>query len=55
MALHGLSAGLGWRDLRHMKYTHLMQLLYEWEDMNGADVDEIRDATPGDVMALTRL
>ena len=55
MALHGLSAGLGWRDLRRMKYTHLMQLLYEWEDMNGADVDETRDATPSDVMALTRL
>lgn len=54
MALHGLSAGLSWRDLRFMKYTHLMQLLYEWEDMNGAEVDEVRDATASDVMALSR-
>ena len=55
MALNALSAGLSWRDLRHMKYTHLMQILYEWEDMHGADVDEVVDATPEDVMALTRL
>ena len=55
MALNGLAAGLSWQDMRHMKYTHLMQLLYEWEDMHGADVDEVRDATPSDVTALTRL
>ena len=55
MALHGLSAGLTWRDLRKFKFTHLMQFLWEWEDMNGAEVDEVRDATPSDVMALTRL
>ena len=55
MALHGLSAGLEWHDMRFMKYTHLTQLLWEWEDMNGADVDETRDATVKDVMALTRL
>ena len=55
MALSAMGAGLSWRDLRHMKYTHLMQLLYEWEDMHGADVDEVVDATPADVMALTRL
>ncbi len=55
MALHGLSAGLEWRDMRRMKYTHLTLLLWEWEDMNGADVEETRDATPADVMALTRL
>ena len=55
MALSGLEAGLTWRDLRHIKYTHLMQLLYEWEDMHGAEVDEIVDATPQDVMALTRI
>ena len=55
MALSGLEAGLTWQDMRHMKYTHLMQLLYEWEDMHGVDVDEIVDATPSDVMALTKL
>ena len=54
MALNGLSAGLSWSDMRHMKYTHLMQLLYEWEDMHGADVDEIVDATPADVRALMK-
>lgn len=52
MALSGLEAGLSWRDMRHMKYTHLMQLLYEWEDMHGADVEEVVDATPADVKAL---
>lgn len=55
MAVSGLSAGLTWRDMRHMKYTHLMLLLYEWEDMNGAERDETVDAKPSDVMALTRL
>ena len=55
MALLGLEAGLSWRDMRRMKYTHLMKLLYEWEDMHGADVDETVNATSDDVMALTRL
>lgn len=55
MALHGLSAGLTWRDMRSMKYTHLTQFLWEMEDMNGVEVDEIRDATPSDVMALMKL
>lgn len=55
MMLCGLQAGLSLDDIREMKYTHLMQVLYEWEDMNGADVDEVIDATPADVMALTRL
>lgn len=55
MALHGLEAGLSMQDMRGMKYTHLMQILWEWEDMNGAEVDETVDATPRDVMALTRL
>lgn len=52
MALSGLSAGLSWRDMRHMKYTHLMQLLYEWDDMNGAEASETREATTSDVSAL---
>lgn len=52
MAVSALQAGLTWRDLRHMKYTHLMQILWEWEDMNGADVDETVDAKPSDVSIL---
>ena len=52
MALSGLQAGLSWSDMDDMKYTHLMQLLYEWADMNGADADEVREATPDDVDAL---
>lgn len=40
MALCGLSAGLTWRDMRHMKYTHLMQLLYEWEDMHSGESND---------------
>jgi len=52
MALSGLEAGLSWRDMRQMKYTHLMQLLYEWEDMHGVEVEETADATPADVKAL---
>ncbi len=55
MAACGLAAGLTWRDMRHMKYTHLMQLLWEWEEMQGAEFDETVDATPSDVMALTGL
>lgn len=55
MALCGLEAGLTWRDMRHMKYTHLMQLLFEWEDAHGADVDETVDATADDVRALMRM
>jgi len=55
MAVNALSMGLSWRDLRHMKYTHLMQLLWEWEDMHGAEVDEYVDAKPSDVKALMRL
>ena len=55
MAVSGLEAGLSWRDMRHMKYTHLMQLLWEWEDMHGAEVDEVVDATSDDVKALARL
>jgi hypothetical protein len=52
MALNALHAGLSWEDLRHIKYTHLMLLLYEYDDMNGADADETRDATGADVRAL---
>lgn len=55
MVLNGLSAGLSWDDMRHMKYTHLEQMLWEWDDMHGADSEEVRDATPEDVMALTRI
>lgn len=55
MALSALEAGLSWSDLRDIKYTHLMQLLYEWEDMRGGEYDEIVDATTADVMALKRL
>ena len=58
MALIALDAGLSWRDLRQMKYTHLMQLLLEWEDMHRAedeDEDEVVEATSADVKALARL
>ena len=55
MAVSALSMGLGWEDLRHMKYTRLMQLLWEWEDMNGSDVTEYREATGADVRALMKL
>ena len=33
-----------------MKYTHLMQLLFEWEDMHGAEVDEVVDAANFDFL-----
>lgn len=55
MAVNALQVGLSWEDLRHIKYTHLMQVLWEWEDMNGADVDETVDATPSDVNILMRM
>ena len=52
MAVCGLQAGLSWRDMRRMKFTHLQLLLWEWEDYNGAECDETRDATADDVMRL---
>lgn len=56
MALFGLHVGLSLGDMRRMKYTHLTQLLWEWEDMRGAGEDDgTREATTADVMALTRL
>lgn len=55
MALCGLGAGLSWEDLRHMKYTHLMLLLYEWEDMHDVDVVETRQATDEDLAWLDSL
>lgn len=55
MALLGLEAGLSWEDMRHMKFTHLQQIIWEWEDMHGAEYDEVRDATGADVRALTRM
>lgn len=55
MLLNGLAAGFSLEEMRHMKYTHLMHFLFEWEDMNGAEVDETRDATPADVMELMKL
>lgn len=55
MAINGLQMGLTWSEMRHMKYTHLMQLLFEWEDMHGDEIDETRDATDADLRALMRL
>jgi hypothetical protein len=55
MAALGLNAGLTLSDMRHMKYTHMMQLLWEWEDMHGADVEETREATSDDVRSLMNL
>jgi len=55
MMLCGLEAGLTMQDMHDMKYTHMMQILFEWEDMNDADVDEVVEATSADVKALTRL
>lgn len=55
MAVTALAAGLTWRDLRHMKYTHVVQLIYEYDDMHGAEYDEVADATGSDVRALMSL
>lgn len=55
MAASALNAGLSMSDMRHMKYTHLMQILWEWQDMHGAEVVETRDATSSDVRALMSL
>lgn len=59
MALNGLAAGLSMSDIRHMKYTHLLHILYEWEDMHPDKDDDgedtIRDATGEDVRWLMSL
>ena len=52
MTVCGLKAGLTLRDMRDMEYTHFVQLLWEWEDMNGAEVDETVDAKPSDLKML---
>ena len=55
MMLNGLSAGFSREDMRHMKYTHLMHILYEWEDMHGEGADEERNATEADARWLMGL
>ena len=55
MAMSGLSAGLTMPDLKTIKYTHLIQMLWEWDEMHGAEYDEIVEATSADVMSLTKL
>ena len=52
MAVCGLSMGLSWPDMRFMKHTHLMQLLWEYDDMNGAETVEVRDAGDADIEAM---
>lgn len=46
-------------EMRHMKYTHLLHILYEWEDMHPDQDDDgedtIRDATGDDVRWLMSL
>ena len=55
MLVSGLSAGLSMPDMKTMKYTHLMQVLWEWDEMQGAEYDVTVEATNDDVLALTRL
>ena len=55
MAASALNAGITLSEMRHMKYTHLMQILWEWQDMRGVEVEETRDATSNDVKALMSL
>lgn len=57
MMLSALDAGLAVSDMRHMKYTHLVQVLWEHEDMCGAGdgADETRDATAEDYEWLKSL
>lgn len=56
LVLCGLHAGLTREDMRYMKYTHLVQTVWEWEDMNDPDShEETRDATPADFEMLKHL
>ena len=56
MALNAVSAGIGWDALRHMKFTHVVQILFEWDDMHADDDREkVREATSKDVRALMNL
>lgn len=55
MALLGLQAGLTWRDMRRMKYTHLLQLLYEWDDMHGSDSEDDEPEPSNDAAGLLGL
>lgn len=56
MALSALQAGLTLDDLRHAKYTHVVQLMWEWEDMHDDEGrDETVEAKPSDVKMLMTL
>lgn len=54
MAVNAMGAGLSWCDLRQMKYTHLMQLLYEYEDMH-SDADGGEEPPSNDAAGLLSL
>ena len=55
MAVNGLAIGLSWEDMRTMKFTNMIQLMWAWDDLHGAEEDETRDATSSDVKALMAL
>jgi len=49
LVLCGLHAGLTREDMRHMKYTALVQTVWEWEDVNDpGSHSETRKATEAD-------
>ena len=49
LVLCGLHSGLSREDMRHMKYTTLVQTVWEWEDLNDpGSHSETRKATEDD-------
>lgn len=56
MMLCGLDAGLTRSDMREMKYTEVVQVIWEWEDMHDTgDRPNVRDATQDDIDWLKSL
>lgn len=53
--LLGLQTGLALSDIREMKYTHLVQTVYAWQDMHGVEYDEVREATGADTRLLKEM
>ena len=55
MLVGALRIGLTLDNLRHMKYTHVIQILWAYDDANGVEVIEEREAMQSDIEWLKQL
>lgn len=55
MAVSGLGLGLTYSEMNRMKYTHLVQLLWEADEASGTEYVETRDATMDDLRMMMNM